>query len=468
MRKIIFIALAMLLSVGSTNVSAQNFLKKLGKEIENKVEKEVTKKLNNQKGKKTSKSENQSQEQSQQTQQGQRKNLAPTIVEAQPNNAPTTGTINNHEWVDLGLPSGTLWATCNVDATKPSQPGKLYAWGEITTKTSYTQGNCKSYKKDIAEFTGDKAKDVATSKWGKGWRMPTKTDFDELLHYCGWGYVQKDGRWGAEISSTINGKSIFLPVTGYKEDAKHLDKSGNGMYWTSTPHKDNVNNGAHGYHFGAALGEMGVAERNFGRAIRPVADNNAMINIPSQGETQGHKWVDLGLPSGNKWATCDIGAATSEHIGDYFAWAEITTIFDKKAPKNKARDKWMSGIGGSAKYDAATALWGENWKIPTKADFQELIDNCTWEWTTLGRRKGVKVISKINGNYIFLHAAGRMSPYSVYTFPALNNVTVGYWASTPSKDPHYINADGLLVSEKFLGTATHDRSTGYLIRPITK
>lgn len=465
MKKTIFIVLAMLLSVGSTNVSAQSFLKKLGKEIENNVEKKVTKKINNLKKKKNSKSENQSQEQ---TQQGKRKTLAPTVVEAQPNNAPTTGKINNHEWVDLGLPSGTLWATCNVDATKSSQPGKLYAWGEIATKTSYTQGNSKNYKKNIAEFSGDKTKDVATSKWGKGWRMPTKTDFDELLHYCNWSYIQKDGRWGAEISSPINGKSIFLPVTGYKEDAKHLNASGNGMYWTATPYEDVYNNGAHEYHFGGALGEMGVSERSSGFAIRPVADNNDMINIPSQGETQGHKWVDLGLPSGTKWATCNIGAATSEHIGDFFAWAEITTIFDKKSPKNKARNKWMSGIGGSAKYDAATALWGESWKIPTKADFQELIDNCTWEWTTLGRRKGCKVISKINGNYIFFHAAGRMTPNSIYTFPSLNKVSVEYWASTPSKDPHYINADGLLVTEKYLGTTTQDRRNGFLIRPVTK
>jgi len=470
MKNTLFVALVMLFSVNVTNVSAQSFLKKLEKNVKEGIKKTVNNEFDKLTGKNQQQSQSkQSQAQSQQqASSGQSKQIKPTIAQAQPSNAPVTGKTNGHEWVDLGLPSGTRWATCNIDATQANQPGKLYAWGEIASKASYTQENCKHYKKDIADFSGNKTNDVATAKWGKGWRMPTKTDFDELLHYCNWKYVQKGGRWGSEITSTINNKSIFLPVTGYKEGAKHQDASGNGMYWTSTPHKDQWNSGSYMYQFGGALGEVSIGERSYGYAIRAVADNDAMINTPSQGTTNGHQWVDLGLPSGTKWATCNIGATTSEHHGEYFAWAETTPILDKTSPKNKVRGKWMSGIGGSAKYDAATALWGEGWKMPTKANFQELLEHCTWEWTTLGRIKGCKVTSKINGNYIFLPAAGNMPPNYSYTFPNGLNKSTAYWASTPSKDENNIHADGLLLSEKTVGTSIPDRREGFPIRPVTK
>ena len=448
-RKILF-AFILLLSVGYINIDAQNLLQQIGKAVEKGVKKELKKAKN------------------QQPQNERINNVVPTVIGALQDNSPTEGLINGHEWVDLGLPSGTLWATCNVDATRPSQPGKLYAWGETATKSSYTQENSAYYKKDFDDFSGNASNDVAASQWGEGWRMPTKADFDELLHYCNWDYVQKDGIWGSEITSTINGKAIFLPVTGYKDGTKHLDASGNGMYWTSTPYRDQWNSGAHMYQFGGALGEVSIAERCSGFAIRPVADNDSMINIPSQGESNGHGWVDLGLPSGTKWATCNLGAATSEHHGDFFAWAEITPILDKTSPKNKVRGKEMGDIGGSTTYDAAAAIWGGDWRMPAKSDFQELVENCTWEWTSLGRIKGCKVTSKINGNYIFLPAAGNIQPNSVYTFPSELNQSTSYWASTPSKDEYYISADGFLVSKTFAGTTLSDRRGGFPIRPVIK
>ena len=488
MKKAVFITLALLFSVASVDANAQNFLKKIGKAVEKSVEKAVDKTVNQLGGKhaqpaKQSKPQQQepqvksqqahaeppaTQTQSQQTQPAKVKGVVPTVVAATSADIPMSGSLNGHEWVDLGLPSGTRWATCNVDATQPSQPGKLYAWGEIATKASYVAENSKHYKKEVKDFSGNKANDVAAAKWGNGWRMPTKVEFDELLFYCHWNYVQKDGRWGAEITSTFNNKSIFLPVTGYKDGAKLFDASGNGMYWTSTPHEDQRNNGAHMYQFGGALGEVSVGERSSGFAIRAVLDNDAMINTPSQGETNGHPWVDLGLPSGTKWATCNIGAATSEHHGEYFAWAEITPITDKTSPKNNTSGKWMSGIAGGAKYDAAAALWGEGWEMPTKRDFQELLENCTFEWTSLGRIKGCKIISKINGNYIFMPAAGRIFKNHSYDFPDKLNGPTSYWASTPSKDPHNIVADGFLIYEKLIDVTVPDRWQGCPIRPVTK
>jgi len=474
MKNHIIIALALLMSLGVENVGAQSFLNKLGKAIEKEVKKEVRKevekKIDQLTGGKSGQAQSQPQPQPQQvqSQQKQTKNVVPTVVESQPDVRPVTGSINGYEWVDLGLPSGTLWATCNVDASKPSQPGTLYAWGETSTKSSYTQDNCKYYKKEQKDFSGDKSADVAAAKWGDGWRMPSRADFDELLHYCNWAYVQKDGRWGSEITSPFNSRSIFLPVTGYKEETKHMEAGGNGMYWTSTPHEDQWNNGAHMYQFGGALGELSIGDRSYGYAVRPVADNDAMISTPSQGETNGHAWVDLGLPSGRKWATCNLGGSSSENHGEFFAWAQVTPILDEESPKNDVRGKWMSGIGGSTTYDAATAMWGEGWKMPTKADFQELLENCDWEWTTLGRITGCKAVSRINGNYIFLPASGVIHPNSLYPYPDSLNDMAWYWASTPSGDEYYINADAFLVAKSATGTAVHDRRDGLAIRPVTE
>ena len=127
MKNHIVIALALLMSLGVENAGAQSFLNKLGKAIEKEVKKEVRKevekKIDQLTGGKSG--QGQSQPQQVQSQQKQTKNVVPTVVESQPDVRPVTGSINGYEWVDLGLPSGTLWATCNVDASKPSQPGTL-------------------------------------------------------------------------------------------------------------------------------------------------------------------------------------------------------------------------------------------------------------------------------------------------------------------------------------------------------
>ncbi len=470
MKRYFIIALSLFIAVGATDVSAQSFFKKLEKEVKTQVKKGIKKGSKSSADKSAQQS---SQNQQQSTKQQSSKSsippgaIAPTIVDVAPNYT-ASGSTATHQWVDLGLPSGTRWAVCNVGASKAEQPGSHYAWGETATKSSYTQATSKNNAKEMTDISGNKTYDAATAKWGKGWRTPTKAEFDELLHYCGWGYEQKGGRWGALLGSSINDKSIFLPVTGYKEGTKLLDSSGNGMYWTSTPYTDNYNNGAHQYHFGGALGEMGVGERAEGYAIRAVIDNTDMVTTPSQGQINGHGYVDLGLPSGTKWATCNLGSDNSEYHGDFYAWGEITDILDKKSPKNKTRDKQMSGIGGSSKYDAATANWGEGWRMPTKKDFEELMENCTWEWTTMGRAKGCKITSKINGNYIFLPAGGSIPKNYSYSFPNnLGNFAV-YWASTPSKDQYNINADAIRISQKWVGTTTTDRKDGYSIRPVSK
>ncbi|MBR5323603.1 MAG: SUMF1/EgtB/PvdO family nonheme iron enzyme [Muribaculaceae bacterium] len=128
-----------------------------------------------------------------------------------------------------------------------------------------------------------------------------------------------------------------------------------------------------------------------------VSTNNK-VNTPN-----AHEYVDLGLSV--KWATCNVGANTPEEYGDYFAWGETTT----KSPYSDTNYKYSlnpSTLPLSA--DAAHVNWGGKWRMPTKAEYDELmsITNCTWIWTTQKGVSGYKVTSNVNGNTIFLPAAG--------------------------------------------------------------
>ena len=147
-----------------------------------------------------------------------------------------------------------------------------------------------------------------------------------------------------------------------------------------------------------------------------------------------HEWVDLGLPSGTLWATCNVGAKSPEEYGDYFAWGETK-------PKNtydSGNYKFNKGSGKMTKYctignygsngmtddltelesedDAATANWGSDWQMPSKDQMEELIDNAftITEWTTINDYNGKKITSKQNGNWIFLPAAGYCEGSTIY------------------------------------------------------
>lgn len=479
MKKQLFIALSLFLSVSIADASAQSFLEKVKKtakkEVEKRVNKEVKKRVNKgfDKGMEAvSKGESQpveakSQSNKTQAQSGESRQerndrhiqklvekgvAVRTVIPAETpkNTAPVTGKTNGHEWVDLGLPSGIRWATCNVGVSKPEQPGGLYAWGELATKTNYVSDNNKTYRKDLNDFSGNATYDLATAKWGKGWRMPTKAEFDELLQHCNYKYVQRGDLKGHEFTNPTNNRSIFLPATGFKEgSSKHQLAKVNGMYWTSTPHQDNYNNGAHVYIFGSALGEMSIAERYTGAGVRAVSDNDAMINTPASGETNGHQWVDLGLPSGVKWATCNLGAATSEHVGDTFAWGHTTPHQSSYMADSKLFGKDINDFSGNPQYDAATALWGKGWRMPTLEDFRELMQNCIWELSSLGRLNGFKVISKINGNYIFIPSSH-----------------VRYWTSTPGVNNTSVNYIGMY--KDYICESNSMRNDACPIRPVTK
>lgn len=383
----------------------------------------------------------------------------------------TSGTVGGHEWKDLGLPSGTRWATCNVDAAKPSQPGKLYAWGELATKSTYSYATSKYYGKTIGDIAGNASYDVAAAKWGNGWRMPTVKELHELETYCNWRYMRVDNRCGVMFTSRINGESIFLPATGHKWDNEHNEPNGCGCYWTSTQCSDNT--AAYGYQYGAALGEIFDAGINAGFAIRPVIDKESHVETPVSGTTDGHDWVDLALPSGTKWATCNIGSTYPEDYGIHYAWGEVISATIRSSEKNELEDERVTqNIAGDVRYDAATLTWGSAWTIPTKEQFEELLDNCTWEWTTMCRRNGYKVTSKINGNWIFIPAAGKFTRHVDYEYNIPSDIDEYgvYWTATPA--PIEYSNESYNLQFNYLDSGFHLNSGyrfyGYSIRPVTK
>ena len=150
--------------------------------------------------------------------------------------------------------------------------------------------------------------------------------------------------------------------------------------------------------------------------------------------TNGHPYVDLGLPSGLKWAKCNIGAKTETDYGDYFMWGSTKANTPDEcawehAPFNNGSDSCDEGYFNAHKsewlddnenlkseYDTATQIMGSDWRMPTQADFQELIGKTNHEWVENFNGSGVNgyKFTASNGNYIFIPAAGYCDEGSVY------------------------------------------------------
>ena len=178
----------------------------------------------------------------------------------------------------------------------------------------------------------------------------------------------------------------------------------------------------------------------------------------------GYEYVDLGLPSGLKWATCNVGATSPEDYGDYFAWGETSPKAEYTIENSITYGEQMSDISGNAQYDAATANWGGIWRMPTKDEMQELVDHCEWEWTQVNGVNGSKVVGS-NGSCIFLPAAG----YDVVEYLVFEGDYGYYWSSTPYDHYSNVYASGLYFYDGRDTVWPHfSRNGGKTVRPVSE
>lgn len=391
--------------------------------------------------------------------------------------------------VDMGL--SVKWAAWNVGGTKPSDYGNFYAYGETEPKTEYTIDNYKwlwedwnddttlyeeweHYLKLGATIAGTNY-DVAHVKWGDQWRMPTREEWTELINSCKWSWTAIDGVSGMLATSQTTGNSIFLPAAGNMVDADHTHDQVGCFYWTASEYDatpevecrnyranlDANNRSADGYDYP----EVGFSVRAvYGPAPDPVDDFEA----PTEA-------VDLGLSV--KWAPYNLGAFSDGSLGIYLCWGEYAEKYYTHRYNYKYYDPITDSyqdLGESicgTQYDCATRCWGEDWRLPTAAEMQELIDRCTWT------RSGYNVIiTGPNGNHITLPAGETMN-YRGKPTNSLSPVDTGYYLTGDAATGTYGN--GKPKSDQCKGLrfqaaeGTHElydmyRGVGVQVRPVHK
>ena len=201
-----------------------------------------------------------------------------------------TGTIQGHDYVDLGLPSGTLWATCNVGADNPEDYGDYYAWGETvgykggkSTFSWSTYKYCNGSHRDLKKYCTKSAfgtydgisklvssDDVAQVNWGNKWQMPSKTQLDELRTKCSWIKTRKNGVNGFLVINNNTQKGIFLPAAGSRNETLLYHGGSCVFLWTCTLDSSFP---CDAYEL-AALGSGSIntwgMRRKWGNSIRPV------------------------------------------------------------------------------------------------------------------------------------------------------------------------------------------------------
>jgi len=230
-----------------------------------------------------------------------------------------SGENGGHIYVDLGLPSGTLWATTNIGAESPEEYGDYYAWGETSTKdiyswksykwcdgsdyewdndneTTLTKYNTKrSYGRIDKQMTLNAEDDAATQNWGKNWRTPTDEEWKELSgSYCTWMWVTKNGVEGYLVGSKVNGSQLFLPAGGYMNNESLLAENEYGYYWSSEMEKNSPDKAWSQYITPSGTRRLSRLKKA-GFTIRPVY----VPNQNNSDETEGVQLTNDALDSYN-------------------------------------------------------------------------------------------------------------------------------------------------------------------------
>lgn len=395
---------------------------------------------------------------------------------------PDLPTVPVPEMVDLGLPSGLMWASCNLGASKPEEYGYYYAWGETEPKDSYFAESYKWMDADgkLIKYcnnpdigivdnreTLDLEDDAAHVHLGGQWRMPTRDEMNELMEFCSWTWTMQNGLRGRMVTGP-NGNSIFLPAAGAKNRNDYFLTDGYGYYWTSSLFTNDFYDASNLYFYSGHIG-WGHDRRYAGFPIRPVFDKSGpLVHAPEV--------VDLGLSV--KWASMNLGATKPDECGEYYAWGETVpkTNYSWESYRfgheasSESMTKYNSTDGLNIllpEDDAAHVLLKGDWRMPTYDEWYELKKQCEWvEIKQGGAIVGYTVTSKVNGASITLPTAGYKDGMDVK-----NANTARYWYSSLTNGNNLTKARNHNEScyySDWSGMALYgdDRSFGMQIRPV--
>ena len=224
---------------------------------------------------------------------------------------------NHPHLIDLGLPSGTLWACCNVGASAPEDYGGYYAWGEVNRKDEYTWDTYEyGYYNDDNDFShlvsigtdiaGTKY-DAATANWGASWKMPSLTQMQELKNNTTSKFETQNGIQGLLLTAS-NGGKLFIPAAGYHWNG-FKEAGSMGAYWSSTLFETRTSN-AYQFGFYSAWNYSGTDTtfRLVGNAVRPVQNNNAtsVVDVTNNVNLDASSWGGNGMVT---WAAPEVVTA---------------------------------------------------------------------------------------------------------------------------------------------------------------
>lgn len=180
----------------------------------------------------------------------------------------------------------------------------------------------------------------------------------------------------------------------------------------------------------------------------------------------GYEYVDLGLPSGLKWATTNVGATSPDEIGSYFAWGELKSKDIFSMDNCPTYGVAMEDFSGDAEHDVAAFSWESTWRMPTEADMRELKDKCTWEWIMQDNGVWGSVATGPNGNQVFFPSGGFMTETNV----DFADAEAAYWTSSPDNNEHDPNFATFfyVYNNNFCNIGWMSRYVGLLVRPVSE
>ncbi len=393
------------------------------------------------------------------------------------------------EIVDLGL--SVKWASFNLGATNEYEKGDLIGWGDIT-------GELKEYKSGIyardfhrGHIGGNVKYDIAAAELGGHWRLPTPEEVKELSK-CSVTVKTEGGVRGFELRGigSHSSSTIFIPAAGIREILDITDAGTYAYLWTDSLDvseyavfvrisssisnlKDQLSNKAHGMSIRAVwddgTGPQIEPDKDLTRTIVEGSDKDERTGIiPMDG-------VKMTNNGGVKWARWNLGAKKQTgDKGQYYAWGETEAkdsyYWSNYVSPYKDRPAEVNGFYAiSDEQDAACALWGNGWRMPTEGEIANLLNVCDYEWTTEGGVEGFKFTSRETGESLFFPAGG--------TSVGENNATVGiegrYWtrsvwiAEDPDKKKDWATClyfyNPNVMTPQLAGL---ERYKGMLIRPV--